>query len=131
MSFWCLPILPKNERKRFDLRYHSKVHIFWEGHKYIWLLLHRTNLRWRFHKLLWPSQNIWNLLTLSLDCLWKAIKYRSSAITLTHCLMKNLNFWSKLFTLDFWKSLFSGLLRLFWILLKNLIWCLNINYFSN
>ena len=43
-----------------------KVHIFWEGHKilqnlhrrFVWLALHRTNLRRRFRKILWPSQNI-------------------------------------------------------------------------
>ena len=43
-----------------------KVHIFWEGHKilqnlhltYLWLALHRTNVRWRFCKILWPSQSI-------------------------------------------------------------------------
>jgi hypothetical protein len=27
MSFWCLQILPKNERKQVGLRYHSKYFV--------------------------------------------------------------------------------------------------------
>ena len=45
-----------------------KVHIFWEGHKFLRnfhrrfvLCSNGSNLRWRFGKILWPSQNIWTL----------------------------------------------------------------------
>ena len=38
-----------------------KVHIFWEGHKILWLCVLQSKVRWRFRKIFRPSQNIWTL----------------------------------------------------------------------
>ena len=45
---------------------------------YIWLTLHRTDLRWRFCKILWPSQNIWTLSKLKLTLCWKLFNYKKN-----------------------------------------------------
>ena len=63
-----------------DSHQNCKVHIFWEGHKYLRNLHRRfdcyytgSNLRWRFLKYSWPSQNIWTL-----QYWWLSIKYHSN-----------------------------------------------------
>ena len=53
------PVFILWNRKQFWLL--SKVRIFWEGHKILWILhltFSHTKIRWKFHKILWPSENI-------------------------------------------------------------------------
>jgi hypothetical protein len=48
--FWCLPILPKNDRKQFDLRYHSS----YLGRIFSFVFLEELKILTRHFEINWP-----------------------------------------------------------------------------
>ena len=104
------------------LKGHSKVHIFWEGHK-ILRNLHQSfvlctyclsNNWWIFRKTLWPSQNIWTLTDL-----WLIYCYCYYYSTLNHFYASNTASISKWVdrchsTTALWRSNLSPKLKIFY-----------------